>query len=126
VVKYHRLARRYFCETVVNVDQRTPDAQLDRIHRLLPQVYSAALQLPDTSVLFDETDESAVEREPDATPSVMAHPPGLFRLSELLGARRFYREVFDPYADLSDTEVTGDIIDGLSDIHTDLQRGLGH
>ena len=32
-----------FCETVVNVDHKTPEAQLDRIHRLLPQVYSAAL-----------------------------------------------------------------------------------
>ncbi|MET0789900.1 MAG: DUF5063 domain-containing protein [Polyangiaceae bacterium] len=114
-----------FCETVVNVAYRTPEAQLDRIHRLLPQVYSAALQLPDTSVLCDDTDDSAVEREPDAAHSVIAPPPGLTELCELLGVRRFYREVFDPYADPSDAEVTGDIIDDLSDIYTDLQRGLG-
>jgi hypothetical protein len=115
-----------FCEAVVNVDHRTPEAQLDRIHRLVPQVYAAALQLPDPSVPFDDTDNSGVQREPDATPSVIAPLPGLTRLSELLGARRFYREVFDPYADHSETEVTGDIIDDLSDIHADLQRGLGH
>jgi len=115
-----------FCETLVNVDQRTPEAQLDRIHCLLPQMYSAALLLPDTSVLFDDTDDSAVEREPDAAHSVIGPSPDLTQLSELLGVRRFYREVFDPYADPSDAEVTGDIIADLSDIYADLQRGLGH
>ena len=114
-----------FCETVVNVDQLTPEAQLDRVHRLLPQLYSAALQLPDPSVLDDDMDDSVVEREPDAADSVIAPPPDLSQLSGLLGVRRFYREVFNPYADPGEAEVTGDIIDDLSDIYTDLHRGLG-
>src|SRR5689334_15824400 len=87
-----------FCNAVTNVEHRTPEAQLDEIHRLLPRAYSAALQLPDTSVLFDDEVESA-ERESDETRSVGAPPPGLAQLAEFLGLRRFYREVFDPYAE---------------------------
>jgi hypothetical protein len=114
-----------FCETVANVDHRTPEALLEQIHRLLPRAYSAALQLPDASVLFDDRDDSAV-REPDATRSAIAQPPGLTQLADFLGLRRFYRELFDPYAEPSDGEVTGDIIDDLGDIYRDLQRGLLH
>jgi hypothetical protein len=114
-----------FCEAIANVDRRTPQAQLDQIHRLLPRAYSAALQLPDTAVLFDDGDDSAA-REPPAAQSAIAPPPGLSQLAGLLGPRRFYREVFDPYAESSDGEVTGDIIDDLGDIYRDLQRGLVH
>ena len=114
-----------FCKAIADVDHRTPEAQLDQIHRLLPRTYLAALQLPDTSVLFDDHDDS-VEREPDAAHPVLAPPQGLDQLANFLGKRRFYREVFDPYAELSDGEVTGDIIDDLGDIYRDLQRGLVH
>src|SRR6478735_3237396 len=88
-----------FCDTVANLDQRSPEAQLDEIHRLLPQAYSAALRLPDTSVLFDDRDESP-DGEPVATHPAIASPPGLAQLADFLGARRFYREIFDPYAEL--------------------------
>ena len=47
-------------------------------------------------------------------------------LANLLGLRRFYREVFDPYAEPTDGEVTGDIIDDLNDIYRDLRRGLAY
>jgi hypothetical protein len=40
--------------------------------------------------------------------------------------RRFYREVFDPWAEPTVGEVTGDIIDDLGDIYRDLRRGLVH
>ena len=36
------------------------------------------------------------------------------------------REIFDPYAEPTDGEVRGDIIDDLGDIYRDLQRGLVH
>src|SRR5215216_1641331 len=114
-----------FCEAVANVDHRTPEAQLDQIHRLLPRAYLAALQLPDTSVLFDDHDDSP-ERKPGPTHPVIAPPPGFDQLANFLGMRRFYREVFDPYAEPSDGEGTGDIIDDLGDIYRDLQRGLVH
>lgn len=114
-----------FCEAVANVHSWTPEAQLDRIHRLLPRAYSAALQLPDTSVLFDDRDDAA-EPQPDAVHAPIAPPRGLDQLANFLGLRRFYREVFDPYAEPSEGEVTGDIIDDLGDIYRDLQRGLLH
>jgi hypothetical protein len=114
-----------FCEAVANVGRRTPEAQLDQIHRLLPRTYSAALELPDTSVLFDDNDNHAA-RDSVAAPLTIAPPEGLDQLANFLGLRRFYREVFDPYAEPSDAEVTGDLIDDFSDIYRDLQRGLVH
>ncbi len=114
-----------FCDTVANVDHQTPEAQLDQIHRLLPQAYSAALELPDPSVLFDDEDDSTAH-EPDEARTLIALPPGLTQLAEFLGLRRFYREVFDPYAEPTDGEVTGDIIDDLGDIYRDLEQGLVH
>jgi hypothetical protein len=114
-----------FCDTVANVASHSPEAQLDQIHRLLPRAYSAALQLPDTSVLFDQADDSD-EPEPQAPQSVLTLPPGLTQLADFLGMCRFYREVFDPYAEPTVGEGTGDIIDDLGDIYHDLQRGLSH
>jgi len=43
-----------FCETVENVASCTPEMLLDQIHQLLPRAYSAALQLPETSVPFND------------------------------------------------------------------------
>jgi Domain of unknown function (DUF5063) len=116
-----------FCETVENIASRTPGAQLDQIHQLLPRAYSGALQLPDTSLLFDDSAGSS-EPEAESEPGTVVNTPlpGLAQLADFLGLRRFYREIFDPYADPTDGEVTGDIIDDLSDIHRDLQRGLVH
>ena len=114
-----------FCEAVANVDHRTPEAQLGKIHRLLPLAYSAALQLPDTSVLFNTHDDSA-DQEPNAARLAFPPPQGLDQLATFLGMRRFYREVFDPYAEPADGEVAGDIIGDLADIYCDLQRGLVH
>jgi len=112
-----------FCDAVANVDHRTPEAQLDLLHRLLPRAYSAALQLPDASVSFEDHDSPA-ERDAGATHTETGPPQGLDQLASFLGVRRFYREVFDPYAESSDGEVTGDIIDDFGDIYWDLQRGL--
>ena len=114
-----------FCETVENVAAEAPEAQLDLIHQLLPRAYAGALRLPDTSVLFDDTEDS-VEHEAEAEQSITTPPPGLVQLAEFMGMRRFYREVSDPYAEPAEGEVTGDIIDDLGDIYRDLQRGLVH
>jgi len=35
-----------FCGVVIDRDQQAPEAQLDAIHKLLPQLYAAALRLP--------------------------------------------------------------------------------
>jgi len=112
-----------FCSVVANLERRTPDAQLDAIHQLLPRAYGAALRLPDTSVLFEGEDNSAHDTDSPLRASVKP-PPGLIQLADFLGTRRFYREIFDPYADASEPEVIGDIIDDLGDIYADLERGL--
>lgn len=51
-------------------------------------------------------------------------PEALSALADHLGPRRFYREVFDPYSEPSESEVTGDLIDDFFDIHHDLSSGL--
>jgi hypothetical protein len=117
-----------YCVQVINGDSRSSEDLLSSAHRLLPQIYSAALQLPSTSVLFDDGDSSGDAAEDSSTRAmsepVSALPTGLSRLAEFLGQRRFYREIFDPYSDVNESEVTGDIIDDLCDIHRDLVAGL--
>ncbi|HET9956088.1 MAG TPA: DUF5063 domain-containing protein [Polyangiaceae bacterium] len=110
-----------FCAAVANGVSRKPAEQLDQIHRILPRVYSAALQLPDVSTVFANDDERELEA---AQPVVV--PPGLAQLAEFLGERRFYREVYDPYAEPTEGECTGDLIDDLGDIYQDLRGGLVH
>jgi hypothetical protein len=115
-----------FCTRLDDAGSR-PEELLDAVHRLLPQLYAGALLLPPTSLLYDDDGESS-ERYGDAPPGEVEHRPaaGLPRLSELLGERTYYREVFNPYADVSEEEVTGDILDDLDDIYRDLRRGLLH
>ncbi|HMR04203.1 MAG TPA: DUF5063 domain-containing protein [Polyangiaceae bacterium] len=116
-----------FCRVVENRDQMTPELQLNEIHRLLPRAYFAALELPDTSVLFDDgDDDDSREPEPEPAHLPVTLPPGLDRLAEFLSLHRFYREVFDPYAESTEGEVTGDLIDDLGDIYVDMHAGLVH
>lgn len=126
--------------SISNADSLAPPAQIVSIHSLLAQTYAAALQLPSTSVLFDDSDddpesEDGAEAEPTAGSSgdsgarVERPSPAvvdLDNLAELLGLRRYYREVFDPFAEPSNDEVIGDLLDDLQDIHGDLSIGLAH
>jgi Domain of unknown function (DUF5063) len=119
-----------FCSWIANADSRSPNDLLNAVHRLLPQLYAAALQLPSTSALFDddESSDGLTETAParNATQPQRELPGGLLTLAESLGDRRFYREIFDPYSAPTEAEVTGDIIDDLGDIHCDLTAGLFH
>jgi hypothetical protein len=123
------------CRAIANTDALRPAAQLVSIHRLLAQVYAAALQLPSTSTLFEdspETEESQdadeAETEPEFGPAATPEPASvsLDNLAEYLDQRRYYREIFDPYEDAPKDEVFGDLFDDLQDIHRDLSRGLVH
>jgi hypothetical protein len=108
-----------------NADSQPPNQRLKSLHLLLPRLYAAALALEDTSVLFDEDGpQSEGQRSPARDPSITAMPAGLAELADYLGPRRFYREIFDPYADPTVDEVGGDLIDDFADIHGDLARGL--
>jgi hypothetical protein len=82
------------------------------VHGLLPQLYSAALLLPDT-------DAEAQDCEGQST------NPALGRaLSKKLLAFDYYREVFDPYAGESEKPVVGSLSDDLADIYGELAKGL--
>ncbi len=109
-------------------EERAPAALLAALHELLARACAAALQLPPTSTLFDETDSPGDELESPRSPPAteVSAPAGLQRLAAFLGSRRYYREVFDPYSKPSDVEVTGDLIDDLCDIHRDLTIGLSN
>jgi Domain of unknown function (DUF5063) len=120
-----------FCACLARSDSQAPEDVIVTVHRLLPQLYLAGLQLPSTDVLFDDDvpsdeDESG-DRGPLPTPKKVpprTELPALVKLAEFLGERRFYREIFDPYSPPTETEVTGDLIDDLDDIHHDLTEGL--
>lgn len=115
-----------FCRRVEDADA-PPEELLDAVHRLLPQLYAGALQLPPTSLLYDDDGESSESYDDDppgdAAPGAAA---GLPHLAAFLGERIHYREVFNPYADVAEEEVTGNIIDDLDDIYSDVRRGLLH
>ena len=119
-----------FCACLARSDSQAPEDVIVTVHRLLPQLYLAGLQLPSTDVLFDDDasldDDEGAHRGPPPPKEVPPRPilPALVELAEFLGERRFYREIFDPYSPLTETEVTGDIIDDLDDIHHDLTEGL--
>ncbi len=120
-----------FCSLFQPGAQLSPEDQLRSIHELLAKLYSAALALPGTSVLFpNDTPDSVKGQAEQLAPSqqVPETPDSATRqfaaLAEFLGPRCLYREVFDPYAEPSDPEVMGDLIDDISDIHRNLLEGL--
>lgn len=119
-----------FCGLFQPGPQVTPEDQLRSLHELLPQLYSAALALPGTSVLFPNDMPSSLEAQagqlapPNQAPVASDSSTQFAALADFLGPRRFYREVFDPYAEPSDSEVIGDLIDDISDIHSNLLDGL--
>lgn len=119
-----------FCSLLVNADLRSPNDLLNAVHRLLPKLYAAALQLPSASALFDEDEPSDGHTETvparDATQPQRDLPGGLVALAQSLGERRFYREIFDPYSVSTEAEVTGDVIDDLGDIYREITAGLFH
>lgn len=116
-----------FCALFESGAQPPPEEQLRSLHQLLPQLYSAALALPNAHVVFadDAAASTTPLKEPASATAPLVESAHLFDgLAEHLGLRRFYREVFDAYADPSDPEVMGDLIDDVEDIHHDLLKGL--
>jgi len=107
---------------------------LQRVHEVLPRLYAAALALPSTDALFSDkepTEGEDLNAEPVTDP--VAPPdrgiPEQWRalqsaLTSLIGDRNVYREIYDPYEPLSESEVTGSLADDLADIYRDIRAGL--
>jgi hypothetical protein len=73
--------------------------------RLLPELYVAALDLPDVEPTDRDFDLPAQKLQID------------------FGEIAWYKEIFDPY-EMEDQPVTGDLVDDLMDIYSDVKRGL--
>jgi hypothetical protein len=114
-----------FCSVIENTASEPAGDRLNSLHVLLPRIYAAALELEATSVLFDD-DDSVNEEAPstDSSRGESPMPAALDDLADYLGARRYYREIFDPYSEPSEAEVVGDLIDDFGDIYRELSGGL--
>jgi hypothetical protein len=140
VERFAQLAAAY-CVLIERASELPADTILHEAHWRLPELYSAALRLPDVWTLkldaseSEEADDEEAEAEGPAE-GVGAYTPDpdtisteewmrLWRaLGAQLGDRTHYREMFAPY-DFEDAEpVVGDLADDLADIYRDLLRGL--
>lgn len=88
-----------------------PSTDLQTALRLLPELYAAALNLPDT-----EPGDRVAER-------MLEKSKAVFRRFGSLPFQ-YYEEIFDPFEDTPVSPVTGDICDDLADIYLDLKEGL--
>jgi hypothetical protein len=127
-----------YCGLIETYEVLSPEQILHEGHRLIPQLYVAALGLPD--VATDTGGYGTEEDEPEDGDDDLQTPPAytedpntisteawmaLWRaIGAKLGDRKFYREMFAPY-DLAEEEpVVGDLADDFADIYRDLLRGL--
>ncbi len=133
LTRFAPLAAAY-CDLLDRAADLTAEILMQEVLRLLPQLYSGALALPPTGVLFDadapeNDDDDTAASGPDVSPdpddgNVEEWMAALRRLAALLGPVDYYREVFDPYEPSSAPEVTGSLADDLREIHRELRRGL--
>lgn len=106
------LARDYrtWCEGPRATD---PSQLLREATRHVACLYTAALELPDVEFV-DHPDPPDL---PEADRDVMFRSFGTLPFN-------FYREVFDPAIEGKEEPVAGDVADDLSDIYSDLIKGL--
>jgi len=133
LTEFAALAARY-CGLVDRRDPAQPLAFIHDLHRLLPQVYAAALLLPSTEVLYSNSEVVAASQEEEALPPAAPDPDHpspddwrvLYRdLANYFGERNFYREIFDPFRPIEEEEeVLGALSDDVADIYSDLVTGL--
>ena len=105
-----RLVREYLL-VIDRAADSTPHSLLGSCARLLPRIYSAAMELPDVE---PETDDLSSEGD-----AVSPMPT----LQPLFGRYDGYFEVYDPYVE--DEPVMSSLADDLADIYLDLARPLG-
>ncbi|HTK43032.1 MAG TPA: DUF5063 domain-containing protein [Gemmatimonadales bacterium] len=123
-----------YCGVIEAREGLTREQFLQRVHEVLPRLYAAALALPSTDALFPdkepaEGEDPAAEAVADPVPPPDRGRPEPWRelhtsLTSLIGDRNVYREIYDPYEPLSESEVTGSLADDLADIYRDVRAGL--
>jgi Domain of unknown function (DUF5063) len=88
--------------------------------------------LPPTDILFSEentedADDAGEDPMPSSDPDHGEHEEWsqlYASLGALIGERNYYREIFDPFEPLTETEVTGALADDFADIYRDVRAGL--
>jgi hypothetical protein len=127
-----------YCAFIERSLATAADNVLREAHWRLPDLYSAALRLPDVCTIRDDpedafADEEDAGDEPASTTAEKPDPGEMTndewmqlwrRLGKHLGDRKFYREVFAPYDLEEDAAVAGDLADDFADVYRDLRRGL--
>ena len=111
VLEFVELARAF--RALVDERAALPASEfLQRVHHLLPRLYSIALVLPDVGGdaphCEGSTSVTALGRDLRAT----------------IGALDYYREIFDPYAGESEEPVIGSLSDDIADIYAELTAGM--
>jgi hypothetical protein len=130
-----------FCALVEQRESLGCEGLLRAVHVRLAPLYAAALALPSVEALDDTSSEVVDEagiadsEEPDvdvsgrpteSSPDRMSHEEwmALYRsLSEQLGERDLYAEVFDPYLQPPKEPVIASLADDIADIYRDLAEG---
>ena len=134
--QFAEIAQAY-CEAFEAYQRQASQRFLSEMLPLVGRLYAAGLALPSLPELDDhdageDEDElapswlSAITLERTTDPDRMTHDdwwPLYKALSAYLGARNYYREIFDPYEPVSEKEVTGSLADDLADIYRDLLSG---
>ena len=124
-----------FCRVIVTHNDLGRERFLASAHEVLPRLYSAALNLPPTAVLFpnrsdvddDKTssaeDASATETDSDRLTSDEAAALCM-SLGILIGERQFYRTISDPLELDTESSGVGFLADDFTDIYRDVHDGL--
>ena len=111
VSEFVELARG-FCALVEEHAPLPASVFVQRVHSLLPRLYSAALLLPDVG-------GDAPDCDARLTTSTLGRD-----LCAKLGVLDYYREIFDPYEGESEEPVIGSLSDDIADIYADLAEGI--
>jgi hypothetical protein len=129
-----------YCDLLDVAETMSPVMLLHEVHRRLPLLYAAALQLPDvtldtegppdfrdTDELEDDDDSDLAVTEPDENVGLISPEEWMRRfraLAKYIGKRNNYRSVFAPYELDNAASGFGNLADDLMDIYRDLQSGL--
>ena len=103
-----------FCDFLENAADETQEELIDKLAKIIPLLYLKASMLPTEELISDEDPETFV--------SEYDYEYIRMRLSELLGAKDDYLEVFSPDMPYSDTPVTANISEDLADMYQDIKN----
>lgn len=122
--RFGAIAKKY-CGIVESASNFERPQLLEQIYDVLPALIDAAIHLPETNSLEDDTDNEVREGASDVRPTRMdGHEwQKLYQsLKDKLGDADLYRMVFNAAKDAE--AIHGSLADDIADIYRDLKEGL--